>query len=92
MAQTYTHTPALSKVKLGATTYYLKDADVRAILDTFGDVVTYDVATSNAAFAENNESIPTAGQVYDYVGRQIGAIGQALNLLEASDHTQVENP
>ena len=27
MAQTYTHTPALSKVKLGATTYYLKDAD-----------------------------------------------------------------
>ena len=92
MAQTYTHTPVLSKVKLGASTYYLKDADVRAILDTFGDVVTYDVATSNASFAANNTDIPTAGQVYDYVGRQIGAIGQALNLLEATDHTDVTEP
>ena len=29
MAQSYTHTPVLSKVKLGNTTYYLKDADAQ---------------------------------------------------------------
>ena len=89
MAYTYTHTPVLSKVKLGNTTYYLKDADVRAILDTFGDIVTYNVATGTNSFATNNTDIPTAGQVYDYVGRQVGAIGTALNLRTESDHTQV---
>ena len=92
MAQTYASSPVLSKVKFGNQTYYMKDADVRAILDTFGDIVTYDVAASNASFAADNTDIPTAGQVYDYVGRQIGAIGQALNLLSDSDHTAVTNP
>ena len=82
MAQTYANNDnVLSKVKFGNNTYYIKDAAARAILDTFGDIVTYDVATSNSSFAANNTDIPTAGQVYDYVGRQIGAIGQALNLL-----------
>ena len=89
MAQTYVNTPVLSKVKLGNTTYYMKDADVRAILDNFGDIVTYNVAASTNAFAAENEHIPTAGQVYEYVGRQIGAIGTALNLRSESDHTQV---
>ena len=89
MAQTYTHTPVLSKVKLGNTTYYLKDADVRAILDTFGNIVTSNKSTSLSNFTENDTSIPTAGQVWDYVGRQVGAIGTALNLRSESDHTQV---
>ena len=89
MAQTYSHTPVLSKVKMGNTVYYMKDADARAILDTFGSIVTYDVAASTNAFAENNTAIPTAGQVYDYVGRQVGAIGTALNLRTESDHTEV---
>lgn len=89
MAQTYTHTPVLSKVKLGNTTYYLKDADVRAILDTFGNIVTSDKSTSLSNFVADDESIPTAGQVYDYVGRQVGAIGTALNLRSEADHTQV---
>ena len=71
----------------GNQVYYMKDADVREILDTFGSIVTYDVATSTNAFAANDESIPTAGQVYDYVGRQIGAIGQALNLRPETSHT-----
>ncbi len=89
MAQSYTHTPVLSKVKLGNTTYYLKDADVRAILDTFGDVVTYDVATN---IADNGTGLVTADQVYDFVNRQIGAVGDILNLLSETDHTAVTTP
>lgn len=89
MAQTYTHTPVLSKVKFGNQTYFLKDADARAILDSFGTVVTYDVAVSTNSFVADNNEIPTAGQVYDYVGRQVGAIGTALNLRSESDHTLV---
>ena len=87
MAQTYANNDnVLSKVKFGNTTYYLKDAAARAILDTFGDVVTYNVAN---AIADNGTGLVTADQVYDYVGRQIGAIGTALNLRSESDHTQV---
>lgn len=87
MAQTYANNDnVLSKVKFGNTTYYMKDAAARAILDTFGNVVTCNVATS---IADNGTGLVTADQVYDYVGRQIGAIGTALNLRSESDHTQV---
>lgn len=89
MAQSYTHTPVLSKVKLGNTTYYLKDADVRAILDTFGNVVTFDKAT---AVTSNGTGVVDAALMYDYVGRQIGSLGQALNLLSATDHDDVTSP
>lgn len=89
MAQTYVNTPNLSKVKLGNTTYYLKDADVRAILDNFGDVVTYDVATT---IADGGEGVVTADQVYDFVTNQIGSVGDVLNLLSATDHDDVESP
>ena len=89
MAQTYTHTPVLSKVKLGNTTYYLKDADVRTILDTFGNAVTYDVAP---AIADNGTGLVTADQVYDFVNRQIGAVGDILNLRSETDHENVETP
>ena len=89
MAQSYTHTPVISKVKLGNQTYYLKDADVRTILDTFGDVVTYNVATT---IADGGTGVVTADQVYDFVNNQIGAVGDILNLLSASDHTAVTSP
>ena len=90
MAQTYTNNDnVLSKIKFGNKTFYLKDAAAREILDSFGDVVTYDVAS---AIAANSEDIPTAGQVYEYVGRQVGAIGTALNLVAGSDHTAVSDP
>ena len=89
MAQTYTHTPVLSKVKLGNTTYYLKDADVREILDSFGDIVTYSKATT---IADGGTGIPDADQIYDFVLQQITDVGKALNLISATDHDDVETP
>ena len=89
MAQTYTHTPVLSKVKMGNTIYYLKDADVRAILDSFGNSVTYSVAD---AVADGNNNLVTSDQVYDFVNRQIGAVGDILTLRSETDHTAVETP
>lgn len=86
MAQTYASSPNLSKVKLGEITYYLKDADVRAILDTFGTIVTENKATKIAADAEG---VPTAAQVNDFVVQQITSVGKALNLIAATDHTAV---
>ena len=90
MAQTYTNNDnVLSKVKFGNTTYYLKDAAARAILDTFGSAATYSVADT---IADNGTGLVTADQVYDFVNHQIGAVGDILNLLSASDHTTVESP
>lgn len=89
MAQTYTSSPLLSKVKLGNSTYYLKDADVRAILDTFGSIVTYDKA---ASIADGGTGIPDADQVYDFVLQQITDVGKALKLISATDHDHVETP
>lgn len=76
MAQTYTKTPVLSKVKIGEQTYWLKDADVRGILDTFGTIVTYNVSTS-ALDVDN--SIPNAGQIKAYLETQIAGLTGAMH-------------
>jgi hypothetical protein len=43
MAYDYKNLPVLSKVKIGEQIYYLKDAELRALVDTFGDAVNYSV-------------------------------------------------
>jgi hypothetical protein len=90
MAQTYANNDnVLSKVKFGNTTYYLKDAAARAILDTFGNAALEDVALS---IADGGSGLVTSDQVYDFVIQQIGGLGEVLNLLSESDHTQVASP
>ena len=90
MAQTYANNDnVLSKVKFGNTTYYMKDAAARAILDTFGNAALEDVALS---IADGGTGLVTSDQVYDFVNHQIGAVGDVLNLLSESDHNAVESP
>ena len=90
MAQTYANNDnVLSKVKFGNVTYYIKDAAARAILDTFGNATLQDVALS---IADGGTGLVTSDQVYDFVNRQIGAVGDILNLRSESDHTQVADP
>lgn len=90
MAQTYANNDnVLSKVKFGNVTYYMKDAAVRAILDTFGNATLENVATS---IADGGTGLVTSDQVYDFVNRQIGAVGDILNLRSEADHTTVESP
>ena len=90
MAQTYANNDnVLSKVKFGNTTYYIKDAAARAILDTFGNAALEDVALS---IADGGTGLVTSDQVYDFVNRQIGAVGDILNLLSEDDHEDVESP
>lgn len=90
MAQTYANNDnVLSKVKFGNTTYYIKDAAARAILDTFGNATLKDVALT---IADGGEGLVTADQVYDFVLDQVGDLGEVLNLLSASDHTAVASP
>lgn len=68
MAYTYSNTPVLSKIKIGANTYYLKDGDVRAILDTFNDaVVTNQIGTVEG----NDGKFVTAANIKAYVDQAV---------------------
>ena len=79
MAYDYKNIPVLSKVKIGEQIYYLKDAEVRAILDNFGSAVTYNV---DATVAENGEGLITSGAVHKYVTDYVTDItGGAMTFL-----------
>ena len=83
MANTYVNTPVLSKVKIGDQIYYLKDADVRALLDTYGTAVTYNV---DSAVAEGGAGLITAGAVHQYVTQYVTDItGGAMTFLGIKD-------
>lgn len=64
MAYKYKDLPALSKVKIGEQIYYLKDAELRALVDGFKGAVNYDVAE---AIVDGNMGLATADAVHAYV-------------------------
>ena len=75
MANTYSSTPVLSKVKIGSQVYYVKDADVRALLDTYGDVVTYNV---EATLSDGNK-IPTGAAVTAAINTAVADLAGAMH-------------
>lgn len=54
MAYTYSNTPRVSKLKIGEQTFWLKDSDVRTILDTFNNAI---VTGSIGAMNEQNKFV-----------------------------------
>lgn len=77
MAYTYENTPVLSRIRIGANDYYLKDADVRQILDTFNNaIVTGTVGTVN----DNNDSFVKSKDIKSYVDDLV-AIGLVIEVV-----------
>ena len=68
MAFDFKNVPVLSKVKIGEQVYYLKDAELRALVNNFGDAVEYNV---DAAVAEGGQGLITGGAVHDYVTQYV---------------------
>ena len=85
---TFNSTPVLSKVKLGETTYYLKDADLRAIVSAFGNATAQDVA---ASIGENVTGLATGIQVYEYVNEKTADITGAMHF-KAGTRADQTNP
>lgn len=81
MANTYKNTPVLSKVKIGSQIYYVKDADVRALLDTYGDIVTYNVE----ATLSNGEKIPTGAAVTAAINSAVADLAGAMHFEGVKD-------
>lgn len=78
---TYTHDTVLSKVKLGNTTYYLKDADLRAIVNAFGNATAKDWT---GTVAENGADLPTAGAVYSAIETAVADLEGAMHFIGLS--------
>lgn len=77
MAYSYENTPVLSKIRIGANDYYLKDSDVRAILDTFNNsIVTGTIGT----VSDNNDSFVKAKDIKSYVDDLV-AIGLVIEVV-----------
>ena len=81
MANTYSSTPVLSKVKIGSQIYYVKDADVRALLDTYGDIVTYNV---EATLSDGNK-IPTGAAVTAAINTAVADLAGAMHFEGVKD-------
>ena len=78
MANTYANTPVISKVKIGTQIYYVKDADVRALLDTYGTAVTYNVDTT---FASDSENLATSKAIAAYLEGAISGLTGAMHFV-----------
>ena len=86
----YSHSnESLAKIKVSNSVYYLKDADLRSVVEAFGTATSKnstDVVTSSGG------ALPTESAVYNFLISQIGSLASALTLLSESDHTAVANP
>lgn len=91
MANTYPitfpeRTGLLSKVKIGNDIYYVKDADLRAIVSQFGSAADQNVATS---IAENGTGLTTSAQVYQFVLDRTADLTGAMHFISG---TRDSNP
>lgn len=76
MAIEFNNTPVLAKVKIGNEAYWLKDAEVRALLNTYGDAVKYSVDTT---FATDSENLATSKAIAAYLEGAIAGLTGAMH-------------
>lgn len=76
MAIEFKNTPVLAKVKIDNEIYWLKDAEVRALLDTYGDAVKYSVDTT---FAADSENLATSKAIAAYLEGAIAGLTGAMH-------------
>lgn len=88
MANVYSNTPVLSKVKIGSEIYWLKDADVRALLDTYGDAVKYSVDTT---FAEDSENLATSKAIAAYIEGEIAGLTGAMHFVGVKEELPADS-
>ena len=87
MANIYSNAPVMAKVKIGNEIYWLKDADVRALLDTYGNAVKYDVDTT---FAVDSENLATSKAIAAYLEGAIAGLTGAMHFVGVKDALPAE--
>lgn len=77
----------LSKVKIGSDVYYLKDADLRAIVAQFGSAADQNVAASIGAAVPG---LATGIQVYEYVNQKTADLAGAMHFVSGTRVAQTD--
>lgn len=78
----YANSKTLKKLTVGAEVFWLKDADLRALVETFGSVVYKDVETT---FTPEGVNVPTSKAIADYVTKQISGLQGAMHFMGVVD-------
>lgn len=78
MAYTYSSTPVLSKIKIGNDYYYLKDADVRAIIDGYNNSIV--TGTIGKVDGSDGNAFVRAADIKSYVD-QLVAVGLVIEVV-----------
>lgn len=78
MANTYSNSPVLAKLKIGTEIYWLKDADVRAIIDQYGDAVNYSVIKTVDA---EKEDLVTSKAIAAFVEGKVAGLTSAMHFV-----------
>lgn len=78
MAYEFKNLPVFSKVKIGDTTYYLKDAELRALVDNFGDAVEYNVDTT---FNAESANLVSSKAIASYLEEKVAGLTGAMHFV-----------
>lgn len=73
---TFENKPMLSKVKIGEQTYWLKDAELRAIVNNFGSAVNYNV---DETFSKDSANLATSKAIATYLEGAIAGLTGAMH-------------
>lgn len=74
----YENTNVLKKLTVGGATYFLKDADLRALVESFGDVVYKNVVTT---FNESGADIATEAATAAYINQRLADLTGAMRFV-----------
>lgn len=73
---TYDNANTLKKITVGAEVYFVKDADLRKIVEGFHDAVYKDVAVE---LTEDGVALPTEGAVVKYIKEKVASLEGAMH-------------
>lgn len=78
LSPVYENTNTLKKLTVGGATYFLKDADLRKLVESFGSVVYKDVVTT---FNEDGADIATEAATAAYIKEKIASLQGAMHFV-----------
>lgn len=78
ISPSYENSNTLKKLTIAGATYFLKDADLRAVVESFGSVVFKDVVTT---LTEDGANIATEKAVADFIKTQISHLEGVMHFV-----------
>lgn len=73
---TYDNTNTLKKITVGSEVYFVKDADLRKVVEGFHDAVYKDVSVE---LTEEGVNLPTEGAVAAYIKKKVSSLEGAMH-------------